>query len=329
LLAGSAVIIYFACEFFVNGVEWVGHRLRLTESATGTILAAFGTALPEGVVTLIAAAFGRNQAQHDVAVGAAMGGPLVLGTLAYGLVGLCLIARRRKLDGAHQKHDAAIPGAPLARDQLWFMVIFLVEGALGLVSFPGKGWFGWGLLAAYAIYMRRELAATGSREKPELEPLRLRPRDAQPSLFWCATQTLIAMAVIFAASKLFVSQIETVGDAFGAPAQLVALLLSPIATELPEIVNAIIWVRQGKVQLALSNVSGARMIQATVPASFGLFWTDWLFSAPVVAAAVATLVALAYLWLAMRRGSVRAFLLLPAAGAYVGFVASLFYLKVF
>ena len=41
-----------------------------------------------------------------------------------------------------------------------------------------------------------------------------------------------------------------------------ALLLSPIANELPETVNAIIWVRQGKTQLALVNISGAMMIQA-------------------------------------------------------------------
>jgi len=45
---------------------------------------------------------------------------------------------------------------------------------------------------------------------------------------------------------------------------LLALLLSPIATELPETLNAIIWVRQGKHRLALANISGAMMIQATV-----------------------------------------------------------------
>ena len=29
LLLGSAVTIYFSCEFFVNGVEWVGRRLKM------------------------------------------------------------------------------------------------------------------------------------------------------------------------------------------------------------------------------------------------------------------------------------------------------------
>ena len=62
LFFGSAVAIYLSCEFFVNGVEWVGQRLQLAQTATGTILAAFGTALPETVVTFVAIVFGVQAA---------------------------------------------------------------------------------------------------------------------------------------------------------------------------------------------------------------------------------------------------------------------------
>lgn len=51
------------------------------------------------------------------------------------------------------------------------------------------------------------------------------------------------------------------------PPHMVALLLSPLATELPETMNALIWVRQGKERLALANTSGAMMIQATIPSA--------------------------------------------------------------
>ena len=59
----SAAVIYFACEFFVNGVEWVGHRFQLGATATGTVLAAFGTALPESAVTFMAVVFGETPEQ--------------------------------------------------------------------------------------------------------------------------------------------------------------------------------------------------------------------------------------------------------------------------
>ena len=84
---GSAAVIYVACESFVNGVEWLGHRLSLSQTATGTILAAFGTALPESVVTLVATAFGKTDAQRELGVGAALGGPLALATTDRNLLG--------------------------------------------------------------------------------------------------------------------------------------------------------------------------------------------------------------------------------------------------
>ena len=95
LFFGSAVAIYLSCEFFVNGVEWVGQRLQLAQTATGTILAAFGTALPETVVTFVAIVFGDTDAELDIGVGAALGGPLALSTLAYGVVGLTLMGSAR------------------------------------------------------------------------------------------------------------------------------------------------------------------------------------------------------------------------------------------
>ena len=59
LLAGA---IYLSCEYFVNGVEWVGRQLKLSATTTGTVLAAFGTALPESAVTFAAVVFGRDAA---------------------------------------------------------------------------------------------------------------------------------------------------------------------------------------------------------------------------------------------------------------------------
>ena len=104
---------------------------------------------------------------------------------------------------------------------------------------------------------------------------------------------------------------------------VVALLLSPVATELPEIMNAIIWVRQGKAQLALANISGAMMIQATVPSAIGIFFTPWLFDAPLLLAGTATLASVVYLLWLMRTGRVTASRLTLAALFYVAFAAGL------
>jgi len=322
LLLGSAVVIYFACESFVNGVEWMGHRLSLSQTATGTILAAFGTALPESVVTLVATAFGKSDAQRELGVGAALGGPLVLATIAYGVVGLALVANRKRL-GRAANPVVEVNGRRLSRDQLWFLAVFVVKIAVGLVLFRFKPLLGFGFLAVYGVYVWKELRERAEPEEGELEPLKLRPSDAEPSLFWAFLQVGIALIVIFLASRTFVGQLGDVGPWLGISPQLTALLLSPIATELPETMNALIWVRQGKERLALANISGAMMIQATVPTAFGLFFTPWLLGRELVIAAVVTMVAVALLYTMFRKGAVRAGPLALVALLYGVFAAAI------
>mgnify|MGYP003585698928 CR=1 FL=1 len=120
----SAAAIYVACEYFVNGIEWCGRGLALGATAVGSVLAAFGTALPESAVTFMAVVFGDTPEQKDLGVGAAMGGPLVLATLAYAVVGAALLLNRPRLGRAstlvHCDH------ARMSRDQLAFMAAFVI-----------------------------------------------------------------------------------------------------------------------------------------------------------------------------------------------------------
>jgi cation:H+ antiporter len=316
----SAGAIYLACEYFVNGVEWFGQKLSLGATATGTILAAFGTALPESAVTFVAVILGRTPEQKDIGVGAALGGPLVLATIAYTVVGVALWANRRKLQRADNM--VRVEHGRLARDQSWFLAIFVVKCGLGLVAFAFKPWLGVLFLAAYGLYVWRELRSDDTAPEEEaLEPLKLQPKSADPALSRVILQTALALLVIAVASHTFVKQIEAIGVALQLSPHLVALVLSPVATELPETMNALIWVRQGKERLALANISGAMMIQATIPSSLALFATPWLFDAPLMVAGVMTAIAVLYLWWLFRRGRVDARWIVPVGLLYGVFVA--------
>lgn len=299
----SAGAIYLACEYFVNGIEWFGRRMNLGATAVGSVLAAFGTALPESAVTFMAVVFGTTPAQKDIGVGAAMGGPLVLATLAYAVVGLALIFHRRRL--GRETHQVHADYARMSRDQAAFLAVFVVKVALGLVAFAIKPWLGGLFLAAYAFYVWREIRESDTApEEEEIEPLKIRPSVAEPSLGWAGLQAGLALVVIGIASHVFVGQLEAIGTALHWSPHLVALLLSPVATELPETMNALIWVRQGKERLALANISGAMMIQATIPSALGIFFTPWRFDGPLLAAGIITALAIVYLWQLFRRGAV-------------------------
>jgi len=323
-LIACAVAIYLACEWFVNAVEWLGVRMRVGNAAVGTILAAVGTALPESIVTLMAVLFGSRAQGNDIAVGAALGGPLVVGTVAYAVTGATLLYKKSR-DRTEVRELVAVGGPVhrddvparigdqaggdleggnwqrLVRDQSWFLAVFVVKVGLGLVAFAIKPWLGLAFFAVYALYFVKEMSGKGKGEKASadgLDRLKLQPRRAMPTTAAVVVQTVGTLIVIFAASQIFVRQLEWAGPALGLPAMVVALLLAPIATELPEIMNAIIWVRQGKTELALANISGSMMIQATVPSGIGLMFTSWRFDTPVLLAGVATIASVGYLlWL--------------------------------
>lgn len=320
----SVIVIYYSCELFVNGIEWVGKKFNIAQSAVGTVLAALGTALPESVVTFVAVAFNASTEQKDIGVGAALGGPLVLGTIAYAVVGVCIILFRKKRELGT---DIDIDSKKLSRDQLWFVSIFIFKVLLGLVIFSLKPLTGFLFLAAYGLYFYKEMRTECTNECLIIEPLRFQPKKAEPSTFWVVAQTLIALVLIFTSSNLFVKNLEVASSYWHISPLVISLLLSPIATELPEILNAVIWVRQGKETLALGNISGAMMIQATVPSAFGLFFTPWLFDVHLLWAGIVTLLSVVYLLITLKQDRLSP-LRLVYAGIFYAIFAAIFLIKI-
>lgn len=74
-------------EIFTNGVGWLGHRFGVSESATRSILAAGETALPETMIPVIAIVRGFSFGANEVGVGAILGAPFMLATIAMFLIG--------------------------------------------------------------------------------------------------------------------------------------------------------------------------------------------------------------------------------------------------
>ena len=295
LCAGA---IYFSCEFFVNGVEWAACRMRVGQTATGTLLAAFGTALPESAITLVAVAFGSTSASKQIGIGAALGGPLVLSTISYAVVGFMLLLCAKKLGRPDTKLH--LNQKRLSEDQGWFLVIFAFKILLGLVIFNGKA--GWEFFPGRlrVLYRQGNSPCRRCLRYSRTAKTTARPESSDDSVDCAATAR--ALTVIAIASHFFVHQLSQVGSVLGLSRQLVALLFSPLATELPETMNAIIWLRQGKENLALANISGAMMIQATVPSALGLFFTRWHFDPPLILAGGVTFTQCSYFFFFFRRG---------------------------
>jgi cation:H+ antiporter len=283
LLLVSFAIVLAGALLFTNAVEWAGHKLKLGEGAVGSVLAAVGTATPETLIAIVAL-LDVKEGSEDVAIGAIVGAPFLLATLAMGLVGLfAYLYRERREQGLKLKAHRPT----LERDLLFFLAFFTVAGLLAwgpptAVRIP----VGIGFLAAYVLYVRSTLRAGGDVQGEEtLDPLvfdRRVERRSDPALALCVIQLLVGLGAMVGGAHLFVEQLLSIADSIGVEALVLALVLAPLATELPEKVNSFFWVREGKDALALGNVSGAMVFQSTIPVGIGLIFTSWALDANAV-----------------------------------------------
>ena len=84
LLPASFAILLAGALLFTNAIEWFGSMVGLGQGAVGSLLAAVATALPESLIPIVALIEG-GKGSEDVAVGAIIGAPLLLATIAMAL----------------------------------------------------------------------------------------------------------------------------------------------------------------------------------------------------------------------------------------------------
>jgi cation:H+ antiporter len=320
----ALVAIILGAAFFTNAIEILGGRLGMRQGAVGSLLAAVGTALPESMIAIVAILEPvlTGEASEEgalIGIGAILGAPFMLATLAMFVVGIsALFFRRRRDQGMRLRVDAATVG----RDVGFFLVFFTLAAGVGLVELPLylKVAFALVLAFGYGHYVRRTLF---SGEHLEEVPKRLLflPRRQKPPLFAVVFQTLASLGVIVAGAHFFVDAVEHAAAGLGLPAGLIALILAPLATELPEKFNSIFWIREGKDTLALGNITGAMMFQSTVPVAFGVLFTPWNLASLDLFAVALGLASGVLVYLSLRlSGKLRAGRLMFGGLFYLAFV---------
>jgi cation:H+ antiporter len=302
-LVFSAVAIVVAAALFTNAIEILGERLNLGEGAVGSVLAAVGTALPETMIPIVAVAASLLTgagAAGDIGVGAILGAPFLLATLAMFVAGVSVLAFRRR----RQSDDEVVVDVGTAkRDMLYFLVFFSLGAAAGIAPLPFylKVALAILLVVAYALYVRQTIKYGGEKEEDPPEKLTLWRSSSEAPTWAVAAQVVGTIAVMGAGAHFFVSAVEHLSKSVGVPAGLIALVLAPLATELPEKFNSVIWFKGNKDTLALGNIAGAMVFQSSVPVALGLVFTKWSLDALSILSAALALAGGAYLYLLLRR----------------------------
>jgi cation:H+ antiporter len=233
------------------------------------------------------------------------------------LIGVTAFVLRKK-----RKRTTLHVDAPHAlRDLSFFLVLYSI--ALGLALLPPnlhflKGYLGWIFLPAYFFYLYLVLRAPRRSAEDIEEELEEREafdqltfmsllkrvgvtfRDATPALWLVVTQTIVAFGAIVLGARFFADFVEDFSHAMHFNTLLVALILAPLATELPEAANSLIWTRDSKDVIALGNVAGAMVFQSTFPVTIGVLLTPWQLGEFGTVAAVFALLSGLLIYLQLR-----------------------------
>ena len=323
----SLAAILGAAILFTNAVEIMGDRLNLGAGAVGSVLAAVGTALPETMIPLVAIfgalLFGSGgAAAGEIGIGAILGAPFLLATLALFIVGAAaLVYKDRRDTGSEITADrqTAIP------DLVFFLLCFIPATAAGILSLPLLLKIGVSvlLLVAYVLYVIRTVKKGGEAEEDVPASLTLWPFRSQAPTWAVALQLIGTIIVMGLGAHFFVGAVEHLSKSVGISAGLISLVLAPLATELPEKFNSVIWLRDNKDTLAIGNITGAMVFQSAVPVSVGVLFTPWrLDLITAVAAIFAILSSIVFLGFLLRKAPLRAFYMLGAGSLYIVFVVT-------
>jgi len=297
LLLISFAIILAGCELFVNGIEWFGHRLGLGEGAVGSVLAAVGTALPETVIPIIAIVFAGGAAGVEVGTGAILGAPFMLSSLALFVTGVAVLGFTAT---GRRTREVRINKEVLSRDLGFFLVVYAFAVGSGVLRLGwGRYLVAAGLVGAYALFVWRTMRSEGDLDG-ELRSLYFHYVADSPRLRWIVLQIFVALVAIIFGADIFVHELTKIAESLAISALVISLLLTPIATELPEKFNSVFWMRDRKDTLALGNITGAMVFQSAIPVAFGMVLTSWRLEAEGLLAAALALFSGLLLWLRVR-----------------------------
>lgn len=287
-------VILAGAMTFTNGIEWFGRKLNVTEGAVGSVFAAVGTALPETLIPLVAFALAwsrgaEEKAFEEIGVGAIVGAPLMLSTVAMCVTGAAIFifsARGLRTQSVDVDHRV------IGRDIANFFLVYILAVGLSFVHLRWVDFVGAALLLAlYVWYVHRTFTGSG-RMVAELdldallfEKLAGSKQAESPAMWLVTAQVVAGLSCIIGGAYFFVHGVESLAFRLGVSPLVLAVIIAPIATELPEKFNSVIWVRQKKDTLALGNITGAMVFQSSFPPAVAMLFGFWVLDRQALLAA--------------------------------------------
>ena len=242
LLLGFGILIKGA-DFLVNGASSAAKKYGISNLAIGLTVVAFGTSMPELIVSLLSALDGKNDASFGNVIGSNNFNLLFI----LGIAGLIypLVVQRNTV-----KYE--VPLSLLAAGLLFLLVNDSLWGGEGAGSLSRiDSIILLAFFAGFIFYIYKTMSHTTDLE--EGEPIKIY------SMPLAIGMVILGLAMLIGGGQLVVTNALEIARAYGLSEKLIGLTILAAGTSLPELATSCVAAYRKNTDIAIGNVVGSNI----------------------------------------------------------------------
>ncbi len=238
-VAAGSVLLYLGATLLIRGASSLARGFGVAPAVVGLTVVAFGTSLPELVVTVTASLGGNG----DIALGNVVGSNIANIGL---ILGLSTVVRSLAVEFTMIRREV-----PLGMAAVVLVVLLSLDGGLGRAD-------GLVLLAGFAGFLYWSIVV----ERRAPDEIQSRYRGASPTLLRRGLDAgLVAAGLggVVLGGHLLVHGGVTAARILGVPQVIVGLTMVAVGTSLPEMATSLVAVARGEDDISVGNVLGSNL----------------------------------------------------------------------
>jgi cation:H+ antiporter len=231
----GVVLLVKGADLFVAGGSGLAIRHSISPALIGFTIIAFGTSLPELVVSVNAAATGNT----GITLGNVLGSNIANIAL---ILALCTFIRPDIFAGSVRSRRTVNRHTFLMLAATAVFALLAVPGTLDARA------------GALMLLLFVFILVLLWRERQEEPGTRIQTHGRRDALF-----IALGLAAVVIGSQLVITNAITIADAFGIPAFVVGLTMVAVGTSLPELATSLVAIIRGEGAISVGNILGSNI----------------------------------------------------------------------
>lgn len=247
-LLGGLVLILLGANYLTDGASALARKMGVSDLMVGLTVVAFGTSMPEFVISLVSAIDGSAELAIGNVVGSNIANILLIG-------GLTALVHPIPVEKSVMTHE--IPMVVIASIALTAMACAPFLDGQGLSALIDRA-DGIILLLFFVVFMR--IMLSGAKTAVPNDPSEQQGAEKKSLKLWLAIVYIAGgLAGLIFGGQWFVDGASDIAKAMGVSEALIGLTIVAVGTSLPELATSVVAAAKGSTGMAIGNIVGSNI----------------------------------------------------------------------